>query len=94
MSHPDIFKKYENVRAIGDAMCNALVGYAYQDPEFRFKKGTPPLKYWKRLRKDPDVEVLAVRDLTVWPTRTNMELASFFTDHRHQTSLSCTEFHG
>jgi hypothetical protein len=61
MTHPDIFKKYENAHKIGDAMCTALVGYACQDPEFRFKRGTAPLKYWKQLRKDPGAEVLSAR---------------------------------
>ena len=59
MTHPDIFKKYENAHKIGDAMCTALVGYAYQDPEFKFMRGTMPLKYWKQLHKDPGAEVLA-----------------------------------
>src|SRR5258708_2958835 len=61
MTHPDIFKKYENAHKIGDAMCAALVGYACQDPEFKFTRGTMPLKYWKQLRKDPGAEVLAAR---------------------------------
>jgi hypothetical protein len=60
MSNPDVFNKYRDACAIGDAMCSALVGYTYQDPEYRFKKGMTPMKYWKQLHKDLVAEVLVV----------------------------------
>lgn len=94
MTHPEIFEKYENPRAIGDAMCTALVGYTYQDPEFRFKKGTAPLKYWKQLLNNPDMEVLAVCDPVIHGDNVYTATYTNIADHCYQASLSRSKLNG